>query len=43
MITATDYGYASAAAWIYFCVIALLVLVLLGIASRFVFYQGKER
>ena len=24
-------------------VIALLVLVLLGIASRFVFYQGKER
>ncbi len=43
MITSTDYGYASAAAWIYFCVIALLVLVIVGIASRFVFYQGKER
>lgn len=43
MITSTDYGYASAAAWIYFCVIALLVLVIFGIASRFVFYQGKER
>lgn len=43
MITSTDYGYASAAAWIYFCVIALLVLIIFGVASRFVFYQGKER
>ena len=43
MITSTDYGYASAAAWIYFCAIALLVLIIFGIASRFVFYQGKER
>ena len=43
MITSTDYGYASAAAWIYFCVIAVLVLVLVGITSRFVFYQGKEK
>ena len=43
MITLTDYGHASAAAWIYFCAIALLVLIIFGIASRFVFYQGKER
>lgn len=43
MITVTDYGYASAAAWIYFCVIAVLVLILFGIASRLVFYQGKEK
>ncbi len=42
-ITLTDYGYASAAAWIYFCVIAVLVLIIFGIASRLVFYQGKER
>ncbi|MCL2036179.1 MAG: ABC transporter permease subunit [Oscillospiraceae bacterium] len=34
-----DYGYASAIAWIYFGIIALSLAVVVGIVSRFVFYQ----
>ena len=38
-----DYGNAAAAAWIYFCVIAVLVALIFGVSSRFVFYQGREK
>ena len=33
------WGYGSALAWIYFGIIALSLAVVVGIASRFVFYQ----
>jgi ABC-type sugar transport system permease subunit len=34
-----EYGYGAAMAWIYFGVIALALAVVVGIVSRFVFYQ----
>lgn len=37
-----DYGNAAAAAWVYFLIIAVLVFAILGVASRFVFYQNRE-
>lgn len=38
-----DYGHAAAASWIYFCIIAVIVVVIFGIANKFVFYQNRER
>ena len=37
-----DYGEASAMAWLYFAVIAILLLVIGFLVSRIVFYQNKE-
>ncbi|MCR5755072.1 MAG: ABC transporter permease subunit, partial [Acetatifactor sp.] len=37
-----DYGNAAAGAWVYFLIIAFLVTTILGVASRFVFYQNRE-
>jgi len=34
-----EYGYSAAIAWIYFLVIALALAIVVGIVSRFVFYQ----
>ena len=42
-MVAGEYGYASAAAWIYQSIIAVFVLVLFLIANHFVFYQARER
>jgi ABC-type sugar transport system permease subunit len=41
-ILANSYGYASAGAWIYFGIIAAVVIVVMLIASKFVFYQNRE-
>ena len=41
-ILANSYGYASAGAWIYFGIIATVVIVVMLIASKFVFYQNRE-
>ncbi len=41
-ILANSYGYASAGAWIYFAIITVVVIVVMLVASRFVFYQNRE-
>jgi ABC-type sugar transport system permease subunit len=34
-----NYNYASAMAWIYFVIVAIALAIIMGIASKFVFYQ----
>lgn len=34
-----EYGYSAALAWIYFAIIGVSLAIIIGIASRFVFYQ----
>lgn len=41
-LVAGNYGNAAAAGWFYFVIIAVLVLIIVGIASRFVFYQNRD-
>lgn len=41
-LVAGNYGNAAAAGWFYFAIIAVLVIIIVGIASRFVFYQNRD-
>jgi ABC-type sugar transport system permease subunit len=41
-LSRAEYGKASAAAWMYFLVIGLLMAIVGGIVKRFVFYQVRE-
>ncbi len=37
--TAWNHGFSAALAWIYFVIVAVALAIIMGIASRFVFYQ----
>lgn len=37
--TAWNHGFSAALAWIYFAIVAVALAIIMGIASRFVFYQ----
>ncbi|MDF2542085.1 MAG: hypothetical protein K0S47_1803 [Herbinix sp.] len=41
-INRSEYGKASASAWMYFLVIAFLMVIVGGLVNRFVFYQNRE-
>lgn len=41
-ISRSEFGKASATAWMYFLVIAVLMAIIGGFVSRFVFYQNRE-
>lgn len=42
IFTEIEYGYGSAMAWIYFVCIALLLIIVGGIVSRYVFYYDER-
>lgn len=41
-ISRSEFGKASATAWMYFAVIAVLMAIIGGVVSRFVFYQNRD-
>lgn len=41
-LSKADYGIASAAAWMYFIVIGILMAIVGSVVKRFVFYQNRE-
>jgi hypothetical protein len=40
--TVPDFPLATAMSWIYFVVVLLIIAVVAGIASTFIFYQRKD-
>ena len=41
-VTTTNSGRGSAMAWIFFAVVILIIAVVAGIASTFIFYQRRD-